>query len=67
MREKHTPHALRRPLSSRYFATLPHLLHSLTYSPPPATLPYTGTLEHAPIHYLDKSVDFADLCALYFP
>ena len=26
-----------------------------------------GSLEHAPIVYLDQSVDFADLCALYFP
>ena len=25
-----------------------------------------GTLEHAPIHYLDKTVDFCELCALYF-
>ena len=25
-----------------------------------------GTLEHAPIHYLDKAVDFCELCALYF-
>ena len=22
-----------------------------------------GTLEHAPIHYLDKTVDFCELCA----
>ena len=25
-----------------------------------------GSLEHAPIVYLDQSVDFVDLCALYF-
>ena len=24
-----------------------------------------GSLEHAPIVYLDQSVDFVDLCALY--
>ena len=26
-----------------------------------------GSLEHAPIVYLDQTVDFVDLCAPYFP